>query len=52
MMDESGLIYHPNYMDIGLKNSLLSLKEYVKSKDKLYTIVVRVTLMRIGLIKI
>ena len=43
MMDESGLIYHPSSMDIkreDLKNSLLSLKEYVKSKDKLwYTII-------------
>ena len=43
MMDESGLIYHPSSMDIkreDLKNSLISLKEYVKSKDKLwYTII-------------
>ena len=43
MMDESGLIYHPNSMDIkrqDLKDSLLALKKYVKSKDKLwYTII-------------
>ena len=43
MMDESGLIYHPNSMDIkreDLKESLLALKKYVKSKDKLwYTII-------------
>ena len=39
MMDESGLIYHPNSMDIqreDLRDSLLSLKSYVKSKDKLW----------------
>ena len=39
MMDESGLIYHPNSMSISredLRNSLLSLKSYVKSKDKLW----------------
>ena len=38
-MDESGLIYHPNSMDIkrkDLRDSLLSLKSYVKSKDKLW----------------
>ena len=43
MMDESGLIYHTNSMDIkreDLKESMLALKEYVKSKDKLwYTII-------------
>ena len=43
MMDKSGLIYHPNSMDIkrqDLKDSLLALKKYVKSKDKLwYTII-------------
>ena len=43
MMDESGLIYHPNSMDIkreDLKESMLALKKYVKSKDKLwYTII-------------
>ena len=43
MMDESGLIYHPNSMDIkrdDLKDSLLALKNYVKSKDKLwYTVI-------------
>ena len=43
MMDESGLIYHPNSMDIkrqDLKDSLSALKKYVKSKDKLwYTII-------------
>ena len=43
MMDESGLIYNPNSMNIkreDLKDSLLALKEYVKSKDKLwYTII-------------
>ena len=42
-MDESGLIYHPNSMNIkrdDLKDSLLALKNYVKSKDKLwYTII-------------
>ena len=42
-MDESGLIYHPNSMDIkrdDLKDSLLALKNYVKSKDKLwYTVI-------------
>ena len=39
MMDESGLTYHPNSMDIereDLRDSLLSLKSYVKSKDKLW----------------
>ena len=39
MMDESGLIYHPNSMSISredLRDSLLSLKSYVKSKDKLW----------------
>ena len=39
MMDESGLIYHPNSMNIkreDLRESLLSLKNYVKSKDKLW----------------
>ncbi len=38
-MDESGLIYHPNSMNIkrkDLRDSLLSLKSYVKSKDKLW----------------
>jgi hypothetical protein len=38
-MDESGLIYHPNSMNIkreDLRESLLSLKNYVKSKDKLW----------------
>ena len=43
MMNESGLIYNPNSMNIkreDLKDSLLALKEYVKSKDKLwYTII-------------
>ena len=43
MMDESGLIYHPNSMDIkrdDLKDSLLALKNYVKSKHKLwYTVI-------------
>ena len=42
-MDESGLIYHTNSMDIkrdDLKDSLLTLKNYVKSKDKLwYTVI-------------
>ena len=42
-MDESGLIYHPNSMNIkrdDLKDSLLALKNYVKSKDKLwYTVI-------------
>ena len=42
-MDESGLVYHPNSMDIkrdDLKDSLLALKNYVKSKDKLwYTVI-------------
>ena len=39
MMDDSGLIYHPNSMNISredLRDSLLSLKRYVKSKDKLW----------------
>ena len=39
MMDESGLIYHPNSMNIkreDLRESLLYLKNYVKSKDKLW----------------
>ena len=39
MMNESGLIYHPNSMNIkreDLRESLLSLKNYVKSKDKLW----------------
>ena len=39
MMDDSGLIYHPNSMNIkreDLRESLLSLKNYVKSKDKLW----------------
>ena len=38
-MDESGLIYHPNSLNIkrkDLRDSLLSLKSYVKSKDKLW----------------
>ena len=38
-MDESGTIYHPNSMNINrkdLRDSLLSLKSYVKSKDKLW----------------
>ena len=38
-MDESGLIYHPNSMNINrkdLRDSLLTLKNYVKSKDKLW----------------
>ena len=43
MMDQSGLIYHPNSMNIkrdDLKDSLLALKNYVKSKDKLwYTVI-------------
>ena len=43
MMDESGLIYHPSSMNIkreDLKDSLLNLKKYVASKDKLwYTII-------------
>ena len=43
MMDESGLIYHPNSMSIkrdDLQDSLLALKNYVKSKDKLwYTVI-------------
>ena len=43
MMDESGLIYHPSSMNIkrdDLKDSLLALKNYVKSKDKLwYTVI-------------
>ena len=42
-MDESGLIYHPSSMNIkrdDLKDSLLALKNYVKSKDKLwYTVI-------------
>ena len=39
MMNNSGLIYHPNSMNIkreDLRESLLSLKNYVKSKDKLW----------------
>ena len=39
MMDDSGLIYQPNSMNISredLRDSLLSLKRYVKSKDKLW----------------
>ena len=39
MMDNSGLIYHPNSMNIkreDLRESLLNLKNYVKSKDKLW----------------
>jgi len=39
MMDNSGLIYHPNSMNIkreDLRESLLTLKNYVKSKDKLW----------------
>lgn len=39
MMDESGLIYHPNSMNLkreDLIKSLLTLKNYVKSKDKLW----------------
>ena len=39
MMNESGLIYHPNSMNIkreDLRESLLYLKNYVKSKDKLW----------------
>ena len=39
MMDNSGLIYHPNIMNIkreDLRESLLTLKKYVKSKDKLW----------------
>ena len=39
MMDNSGLIYHPNSMNIkreDLRESLLTLKKYVKSKDKLW----------------
>ena len=43
MMDESGLIYHPISMNISredLIKSLLNLKKYVKSKDKLwYTVI-------------
>ena len=43
MMDESGLIYHPSSMNIkreDLRDSLLNLKKYVTSKDKLwYTII-------------
>ena len=42
-MDESGLIYHPNSMNIkreDLRESLLSLKNYVKSKDKLWFTVI------------
>ena len=43
MMDESGLIYHPISMSISredLVKSLLNLKKYVKSKDKLwYTVI-------------
>lgn len=43
MMDESGLIYHPSSMNIkreDLRDSLLNLKKYVASKDKLwYTII-------------
>lgn len=43
MMDESGLIYHPRSMNIkreDLRDSLLNLKKYVTSKDKLwYTII-------------
>ena len=38
-MDKSGLIYHPNSMNIkreDLRESLLTLKNYVKSKDKLW----------------
>ena len=39
MMDESGLVYHPFYMNIkkeDLIDSLLNLKNFVKSKDKLW----------------
>ena len=39
MMDNSGLIYHPNSMNIkreDLRESLLTLKKYVKSKEKLW----------------
>ena len=39
MMDESRLIYQPNSLSISrddLRDSLLSLKSYVKSKDKLW----------------
>ncbi len=39
MMNNSGLIYHPNSMNIkreDLRESLLTLKNYVKSKDKLW----------------
>ena len=39
IMDESGLIYHPNSMNINredLRDSLLSIKRYVKSKNKLW----------------
>ena len=39
MMDNSGLIYHPNSMNLkreDLRESLLTLKNYVKSKDKLW----------------
>ena len=39
MMDESGLIYHPNSMNLkreDLIKSLLTLKNYVKSKEKLW----------------
>ncbi len=39
MMDNSGLIYHPDSMNIkreDLRESLLTLKNYVKSKDKLW----------------
>ena len=43
MMNESGLIYQPLSMNIkkdDLINSLLNLKKFVKSKDKLwYTII-------------
>ena len=43
MMDESGLVYHPFSMNINkedLIDSLLNLKNFVKSKDKLwYTII-------------
>ena len=38
-MNNSGLIYHPNSMNIkreDLRESLLTLKNYVKSKDKLW----------------
>ena len=43
MMDESGLVYHPFSMNIkreDLIDSLLNLKNFVKSKDKLcYTVI-------------